>query len=55
MFYCDKCNTILAMDYKHTSIYYNDNVTTILDEFIFTPLYHKYRELTVINKEIDRR
>lgn len=32
MFYCDKCNTILAMDYKHTSIYYNDNVTTILDE-----------------------
>lgn len=30
-------------------------ITTILDEFIFTPLYRKYRELTVINKEIDRR
>lgn len=30
-------------------------ITTILDEFIFTPLYHKYKELTVINKEIDRR
>lgn len=30
-------------------------ITTILDEFIFTPLYRKYKELTVINKEIDRR
>lgn len=30
-------------------------VATILDEFILTPLYKKYREKCVINGEIDRR
>ena len=27
----------------------------VLDEFIFTPLYKKYKQLYVINKEIDKR
>ena len=27
----------------------------VLDEFIFTPLYKKYRQLYVINREIDKR
>lgn len=30
-------------------------ITTILDEFIFTPLKRKYREKYIINKEIDSR
>lgn len=32
MFNCDNCNTTLILDYKHTSAYYNDNVTILLDE-----------------------
>ena len=27
----------------------------VLDEFIFTPLYKKYKQLYIINKEIDKR
>ena len=27
----------------------------VLDEFIFTPLYKKYKQLYVINREIDKR
>lgn len=30
-------------------------VATILDEFIFTPLYLKYKNLCIINGQIDRR
>lgn len=29
--------------------------TTIIDEFILTPLAHKYKNLFTINREIDRR
>jgi DNA-directed RNA polymerase subunit RPC12/RpoP len=32
MFKCDKCGNNLILDYKNTSAYYNDNVTTLLDE-----------------------
>ena len=32
MFCCDKCNTALVLDYKYTSAFYDDNVTTILNE-----------------------
>ena len=27
----------------------------VLDEFIFTPLYKKYKQLYIINREIDKR
>lgn len=30
-------------------------ICTILDEFIFTPLYRKFKGLYIINKEIDKR
>jgi len=30
-------------------------ITTLLDELIFTPLYKKYKNLYIINKEIDKR
>lgn len=30
-------------------------ISTILDEFIFTPLYKKYRSKARINREIDKR
>lgn len=30
-------------------------ILTIVDEFIFTPLYKKCKELATINKQIDRR
>lgn len=30
-------------------------ICTILDEIVFTPLYKKYKELYVINREIDKR
>lgn len=31
------------------------SITVILDEFIFSPLKKKYKELHTINKEIDKR
>ena len=31
------------------------SITTILDEFVFTPLAKKYKNLYTINKEIDKR
>lgn len=30
-------------------------IGTVLDEFIFTPVYKRYREKYKVNKEIDRR
>lgn len=30
-------------------------ICTIVDEFVFTPLYNKYKEKYIINKEIDER
>lgn len=30
-------------------------ITTILDEFVFTPLYRKYKQKYIVNKEIDKR
>ena len=30
-------------------------VCTILDEIVFTPLHKKYKNLYIINKEIDKR
>lgn len=30
-------------------------ITTILDELIITPLYKKYKNLYIINREIDKR
>ena len=30
-------------------------ITTIIDEFVFTPLYKKYKQKANINKEIDKR
>ena len=30
-------------------------LTTMLDEFLFEPLYKKYKEKYIINKEIDKR
>lgn len=32
MFTCDKCGTVLVIDYKHSAISYDSNVTTVLDE-----------------------
>lgn len=31
------------------------SVCTVIDEFVFLPLSKKYKQLTVINKEIDKR
>lgn len=30
-------------------------ITTILDELVFTPLHKKYKNLYIINREIDKR
>jgi hypothetical protein len=32
MFNCDKCGNVLVLDYKYTSAFYADNVTTVLNE-----------------------
>lgn len=32
MFNCDKCKTVMVLDYKHSTDFYNSNVTTILNE-----------------------
>ena len=38
-----------------TSLIFIMAITTALDEFIAVPLYHKFKNLYTINKEIDKR
>ena len=56
-----RCTTFILLSRMYaalghiTSLIFIMSITTALDEFIAVPLYHKFKNLYTINKEIDKR